>query len=88
MKQKDIVLLAVVGVITAIFSVFVSGLLFGGHKSNANVPTAAPISTTFPDVKNDPTLSSIFNNGALDPAQAVPVDTNNQHTQPFNGSSQ
>ena len=73
--------------ITAIFSFIISGLMFGGNKANAKVPTAPAISTNFPDVKNDPSLSAIFNVNALDPAQ--PVQPNNtQNTQPFNNANQ
>jgi hypothetical protein len=51
----------------------------------SKVPTAENISTSFPDVKNDPTYNSIFNASALDPALPIKVDSN-QQTQPFNGS--
>ena len=85
MKQKDIALLIGVGFFTAIISFVISGLLFGGSQKKTSVPTAEPISTSFPDVRHDPGLHAIFYDGAVDPAQPVPVG-NNQNPQPFNGS--
>ncbi|HET9850059.1 MAG TPA: hypothetical protein VFP35_00290 [Candidatus Saccharimonadales bacterium] len=87
MKQNDIASLIIVAFITAVFSFVVSDLLFGGGHHSSNVPTASSISTTFPDVKNDPAYNSIFNSGALDPAQPVQVG-GSQNSQPFNGPSQ
>ncbi|MDB5161276.1 MAG: hypothetical protein JWO96_656 [Candidatus Saccharibacteria bacterium] len=85
MKNKDIVSLVAVGIVTAIFSFFISGLLFGGSSKTSKVPTAETVSTSFPDIKNDPVYNAIFNTGALDVAQPVQVG-NSQNNQPFNGS--
>ena len=90
MKRRDLAILIGVGVIAAMISFFASSIIFGGKHAKTKVPTAETISTSFPDVKNDPTLTYIFYSGALDPAQPVPVvnSQGNQNTQPFNGPSQ
>jgi hypothetical protein len=85
MKQKDIIALVGVGIFTAIISLVISGFLFGGGARHSKVPTAENISTSFPDIKNDPAYNSIFNSNALDVAQPVLVG-GSQNNQPFNGS--
>jgi hypothetical protein len=85
MKKNDIALIAGVAVVTAIFSLIITSLLFSSPKHRGdNVPVAQPITTTFPDVKNDPDYSSFLNTNALDPAQPVQVGKS-QNSQPFNG---
>ena len=83
MKQKDIALLAGVAFLTAMISIILSNVVFGGFHKNTQVPKGESISTTFPDVVNDPSYNNIFNRNAFDPAQPVkPGDTNSQ---PFSG---
>lgn len=86
MKQKDIAALALIALITAIFAFVLSGLIFKTPLSRSStVPTADGISTTFPDIQNDPSYNTIFNGNALDPAQPVQVGST-QNSQPFNGT--
>lgn len=82
MKQKDIVMLVLVGGITALFSLGVSMLLFSPPKHNAQVPSVTNISNSMPDIKNDPNYNTIFNDNALDPAQPVQIGGNSNST-PF-----
>lgn len=82
MKQKDIVTLVLVGAITALFSVVVSMLVFSPPKHDAKAPTVQPISNSMPDIKNDPSYNTIFNDKALDPSQPVEIG-GNQNTAPF-----
>jgi hypothetical protein len=85
MKQKEMITLIAAGGMCAMFAIILSFLIFKGPDKKSKVPTAENISTSFPDVKNDPTYNSIFNASALDPALPIKVDSN-QQTQPFNGS--
>jgi hypothetical protein len=84
MKQKDLMLLIAVAFFTAIIAFIFSSLVFKtpAHRSTT-VPVAGSISTSFPDIKNDPTYNTIFNTNALDPA--VPLQAGGSNSQPFNG---
>lgn len=86
MERKDITLLATVGVISAVIAVIVSSLLFTGTKKEDTAPTVDVISSTMPDLRNDPSYNYIFNTNALDLAQPVDIGAS-QNTQPFNGAS-
>jgi capsular polysaccharide biosynthesis protein len=83
-KQKNLILLIVVGFFTAIIAYIFSTMVFKppAHRST-KVPVAGSISTSFPDIKNDPTYNIIFNTNALDPA--VPLQAGGNNIQPFNG---
>jgi hypothetical protein len=88
MKQKDILLLVVVGFFTAIFAFLVTTVVFKVPANRSTkVPVAGSISTSFPDIKNDPNYNVIFNTKALDPAVPLQVGAS-PNDQPFNGSSQ
>jgi hypothetical protein len=82
MQKKDIVTLAVVGGITAIFSMVVSMLVFSPPKHDAKAPAVQVISNHMPDIKNDPDYNTIFNDKALDPTQPVQIG-GNQNASPF-----
>ncbi len=82
MKQKDLLTLIVVGIITAIFSSVLSMLLFSPPKHNAKAPEVNVISNKMPDIKNDPDYNVIFNDKALDPTQPVQIGGNQNET-PF-----
>ena len=86
MKRKDIILLGTVAGITAIISLVLSSLVFKVPVShNLKVVTAQSVSTSFPDINNDPNYSAIFNKSALDPAQPLQLGGQSNNT-PFNGS--
>ena len=85
MKQKDVMLLVAVGFFTAIIAFIFSTLIFKVPASRSTkVPVAGSISTSFPDIKHDPSYNTIFNTNALDPA--VPLQAGSNNNQPFNGS--
>jgi hypothetical protein len=86
MKREDIVKIGLVAAISAIVSVFIAGAIFNSPaKHNQKVPVVPPISTSFPDVANDPNYTGIFNSSALDPTQPVQIG-NSQNSSPFTGS--
>jgi hypothetical protein len=88
MKQKEPILLIVVGVFTALFAFMISTMIFKVPSNRSTkVPIAGSIQTTFPDIKHDPAYNTIFNTNALDPAVPVQVG-NTSNNQPFNGSTQ
>jgi hypothetical protein len=87
-KRSDIIIVAAVAVVAAIFSLILTSVLFGGPKNRSEkVPVSQAITTTFPDVKNDPAYSTFLNTNAIDPAQPVAVGKS-QNNQPFNGPAQ
>ncbi|MBX4190793.1 hypothetical protein KW794_01770 [Candidatus Saccharibacteria bacterium] len=85
MKQKNIILLAGVGFLTAIIAFIFSSVIFKvPHNRSTKVPVAGSVTTAFPDIRHDSNYNTIFNNKALDPA--VPLNANNKpNSQPFNG---
>jgi hypothetical protein len=86
MKREDIIKIGLVAGISAIISLFIAGAIFNSPtKHNQKVPVVTPISTSFPDVSNDPNYTGIFNNKALDPTQPVQIG-NSQNSSPFTGS--
>lgn len=86
MKRNDIVKVAMVAGVSAIISLVIAGSLFNSPaKHNQKVPIVQPISTSFPDVTNDPSYNTIFNPTALDPTAPVQIG-NSQNNAPFTGS--
>ncbi|HET8991437.1 MAG TPA: hypothetical protein VFN31_00170 [Candidatus Saccharimonadales bacterium] len=81
MKQKDIALIAVIVIISAVISLFVSKAIFGTSTTNAQqVENVSPISSNFPTSQN-----SVFFNGGFDPTQLIQISPNN-NTNPFNAN--
>jgi hypothetical protein len=88
MERKEIATLSVVAVVAALFSLIVAGALFNSpSKHTATALTVQPISSTFPDVKNDPNYNFYLNSNALDPTQPIEIG-NSQNSTPFNGTQQ
>jgi len=85
MKRQDITLIAAISIIAAIFSVFISSLLFSGKSKQLSVPTVEQLSAQFPDVQHDPSYKAIFNSNALDPTQTITIGTGS-NSQPFSGN--
>jgi len=86
MKRKDVTVLIVAAVITGVFSLVLTSMVFKVPVNhNLKVTTAQSISTNFPDINNDPAYNAIFNKNALDPAQPLQVG-GQPNTTPFNGS--
>ena len=83
MKQKDIVVLVIVAIISAIVSFVLSNQFFSAPKDRSQeVETMEAISAEFPipDKK-------YFNDQSVNPAQLVEIGTSD-HENPFAGSSQ
>lgn len=88
MNRKTIVVLGFIVVAAFIISSVFSNALFNpSKKRTVNIPVVQPISSTFPDVKSDPTYNTFFNPQALDPTQLIQIGTS-QSNGPFNSSSQ
>jgi hypothetical protein len=85
MKQKNIILLAGIGFLTAIVAFIFSTVIFKAPQNRSTkVPVAGRITTAFPDIRHDSNYNMIFNDKALDPS--VPLSTSNTpNNQPFNG---
>lgn len=80
MKQKDIALLIVIGVVSAAISLFLSNALFGESKQREQqVETVEAISAEFPAPNNE-----YFNAEAVNPAQPVEIGTSS-NPNPFTG---
>jgi ABC-type maltose transport system permease subunit len=81
MKQKDIPLIIIVVIISAVFSFILSNALISSPKNRATkVEIVSPISGDFkqPDQK-------YFNAQSIDPTKLIQIGDNNNQ-QPFNGS--
>ncbi len=83
MKRKEWMIIAGVGLVTAIFSIIISGALFGSPKKNPiKVPVVDKISSSFPDPQNDQQYAKFYNKNAFDPTQLIQIGNNNNST-PF-----
>jgi hypothetical protein len=88
MKQKELLVIGMVAFVAAIFSIIVSGILFGSPKKNPiKVPVVEPISSSFPVVQTDDNYKAFFNDKALNPTQLIQIGGSN-NTNPFQGSGQ
>jgi hypothetical protein len=83
MKQKDIVLIVIIVLISGILSLFVSKAIFAPPKNRQQqVDVVQPITADFP--KPD---SHYFNSSAIDPTQLITIGQN-ANPNPFSSSSQ
>lgn len=84
MKRKELMTLALVVFLTAIISLILAGALFNSPaKRSAKVPVVPVISSSFPDVKNDPNYNFFLNEKALDPTQTIQIG-GSPNNSPFN----
>ena len=82
MKQKDILLIGVIVIVSAVVSVVLSNLIISPPKHRQQkVEVVEPISADFktPD-------TAYFNSNSIDPTQLVQI-SNNNNSQPFNTPS-
>lgn len=78
MNSKDLPTLAGIAALAAFISFFVASSLFNPPARKTKVPVVQSISSSFPDIKNDPTFQSFLYPGALDPTQPIKIgDTKN-----------
>ncbi len=85
MKQKDIALVAIVAIITGMFSLFIANAVFGSPDNRSTkVPVVEPISAEFPRPSADhPEYQAFFNKDALNPTQTIKIG-DSANTKPFN----
>ncbi len=79
MKQKDLVLIIVVVIVSGVFSLVLSNLLFASPKNRQEkVEVVEPITAEFnkPDQK-------YFNSESIDPTQIIKIG-DSSNNQPFN----
>jgi hypothetical protein len=82
MKQKDIALIVIIVIISAILSLFISKAIFASPKNRQQqVEVVQPMSANLP--KPD---SRYFNSSAFDPTQLITIGQNS-NPDPFSGSS-
>jgi len=86
MKRKELITVVVVAIASGLLSLVIAGALFSSpSQRNSKVPLVQPISSTFPDVKNDPNYNFFLNPSALDPTQPIQIG-NSQNNTPFTNS--
>ena len=79
MKTKDIGLLAVIAIISAVASVILSGLLISSTDKKQTVRTVEPISA---ELQRPP--DEYFNESSINPTQEIQIGQDN-NSQPFGG---
>ena len=78
MKQKDILIIIGVAIVSAIFSYVISNALFGGGSTaNLTAPKVTPISAEFPTPDE-----RYFNAASLNPTKTITIG-DSTNTQPF-----
>ena len=81
MKQKDIILIAIIVIVSAVISLFASKALFGSPKAaNKQAEVVSPITADFPEPD-----TRYFNNQSIDPTKSITVQQN-ANANPFNGT--
>lgn len=82
MKQKDLALILVIIIVSAVVSLFISKSIFNTSKNNnQSVASVQSISSYFP-----PLPKQYFNSSSIDPTQLITINQNSNQN-PF-GSSQ
>ena len=83
MKQKDILLIAVIIIVSAVLSIVLSNMLISAPKNRQQkVEVVTPIKPDFNTPDN-----TYFNNNSIDPTQLIQIG-GSSNNQPFNGTSQ
>ena len=81
MKQKDIILIVVVAVVSGVMSVVLSNILITPKKDrNQQAEVVEAITSDFP-----PPDTKYFNASSIDPTQLITIQNTN-NTQPFTGT--
>lgn len=81
MKQKDIALIAIIVVVSAVLSLVVSNMLFASPKNRQQqVEVVQPITADFP-----PPDKAYFNQNSVDPTKPITIEQN-QNPDPFSGN--
>jgi len=84
MKQKDLALFGVVAIVSAVFSVILSGVLITPPKDkNQKAEVVSLITNDFPTPgPND----KFFNKNSINPTKQIQIG-DNTNTKPFNGAN-
>lgn len=84
MKQRDIALFLVIGIVSAVFSVLISNVLIAPSKNRQQkAEVVAPISADF----NVPAADNKYlNKDAINPTKLIQIG-DNPNTTPFNGGN-
>jgi hypothetical protein len=84
MKQKDIALFGIVAIVSAVFSVILSGVLITPPKDkNQKAEVVSLITNDFPTPgPND----KFFNKNSINPTKQIQIG-DNTNTKPFNGAN-
>ena len=86
MQRKELLTIVVVAIASGLVSLVIAGALFSSpSQRTAKVPVVQPITSSFPDVPNDPQYNFFLNTSALDPTQTIQIG-NNQNNTPFTNS--
>jgi len=85
MKQKDIALFGVVAIVSAVFSVLLSGILIAPPKDKKQkAEVVSVISKEFPTpAAND----KFFNKNSINPTKQIQIGENPNNDKPFNGAN-
>lgn len=87
MKNKEMLIIIGVAFVAGIFSIVLSGLLFGSPQKNPiKVPVVTKIDPVFPTVQSDDNYKKVFNDKALNPTQLIEIGGNDNKT-PFQSSN-
>jgi hypothetical protein len=87
MKQKDMVIMGGVAIVAALFSIVLSGVIFGSPKKNPiKVPVVHKISSTFPTTQTDD-YKAFLNDKALNPTELIQIGNGDNNKQPFQNAN-
>ncbi len=81
MKQKDILLIVAIVVVSAVIGIVFSHLLFHSNKRDQTVEVIAPISSEFQTPS-----TQYFNSSAFDPTRLIQISQNN-NSAPFSNAT-
>lgn len=85
MQRKDFLPVVMAMIIAGVFALIISGIFFNPPKRTSKVPAVESLTTTLPDIKNDPVYNSFLNENALNPTQSVSISPGTNNV-PFNSS--
>lgn len=87
MKRQQLIVIAAVGLVSALLSIVISSAIFGTPKKNPiKVPVVQKISSDFPNPQTDDSYSKIYNSSAINPTQLIRIGDGNNNV-PFQGQS-
>lgn len=86
MKQKDVTLFLLIGIISAIISFVISGAVISPAKNRSQqVEVVDPITADFSVPASD---NKYFNKDAINPTKLIQIGDGTPNATPFNGTGQ